>query len=56
VFAYGFERQFVCFFKQGSSSIGLTLYSLDKILNGNIGDVIDALITADTALKLGQEA
>ncbi|MBE6604756.1 MAG: peptide chain release factor 1 [Ruminococcaceae bacterium] len=35
--------------------IGLTLYSLDKILNGNIGDVIDALITADTALKLGQE-
>ena len=36
--------------------IGLTLYSLDKILNGNIGDVIDALITADTALKLGQES
>ena len=35
--------------------IGLTLYSLDKILNGNIGDVIDALITADTALKLQQE-
>ncbi len=35
--------------------IGLTLYSLDKILNGNIGDVIDALITADAALKLQQE-
>ena len=35
--------------------IGLTLYSLDKILNGNIGDVIDALIAADTALKLQQE-
>ncbi|MBQ2757804.1 MAG: peptide chain release factor 1, partial [Clostridia bacterium] len=35
--------------------IGLTLYSLDKILNGNVGDVIDALITADTALKLGRE-
>lgn len=34
--------------------IGLTLYSLDKILNGNIGDVIDALITADTALKMQQ--
>ena len=35
--------------------IGLTLYSLDKILNGNIGDVIDALIAADTALKMQQE-
>ncbi|MBR7112452.1 MAG: peptide chain release factor 1 [Clostridia bacterium] len=35
--------------------IGLTLYSLEKILNGNIGDVIDALIAADTALKLQQE-
>ena len=35
--------------------IGLTLYSLDKILNGNIGDIIDALIAADTALKLQQE-
>ena len=35
--------------------IGLTLYSLEKILNGNIGDIIDALISADTALKLQQE-
>ncbi|MBR2312802.1 MAG: peptide chain release factor 1 [Clostridia bacterium] len=35
--------------------IGLTLYSLDKILNGNISDIIDALIAADTALKLQQE-
>ena len=34
--------------------IGLTLYSLDKILNGNISDIIDALIAADTALKLQQ--
>ena len=32
--------------------IGLTLYSLDNFLNGNIGDMIDALITADTAEKL----
>ncbi|MBQ9801660.1 MAG: peptide chain release factor 1 [Clostridia bacterium] len=36
--------------------IGLTLYSLDKILNGNIGDVIDALIAADTALKMQEQA
>ena len=35
--------------------IGLTLYTLDKILNGNINDVIDALIAADTALKMQQE-
>lgn len=32
--------------------IGLTLYSLENFLNGDIGDMIDALITADTAEKL----
>ena len=32
--------------------IGLTLYSLEGFLNGNIGAMIDALITADTAEKL----
>ncbi len=32
--------------------IGLTLFSLESFLNGNIADMIDALITADTAEKL----
>ena len=32
--------------------IGLTLYSLESFLNGNIGAMVDALITADTAQKL----
>jgi len=32
--------------------IGVTLYSLESFLNGNIGEMIDALITADTAEKL----
>ncbi len=32
--------------------IGLTIYSLESFLNGNIGEMIDALITADTAEKL----
>ena len=32
--------------------IGLTLYSLESFLNGNIADMIDALITADSAEKL----
>ena len=32
--------------------IGLTLYKLEDILNGNIEDIIDALITADQADKL----
>ena len=32
--------------------IGMTLYSLESFLNGNISDMIDALITADTAEKL----
>lgn len=32
--------------------IGLTLYSLDSFVNGNIGPMIDALIAADTAEKL----
>ncbi len=32
--------------------IGLTLYSLENFLNGDINEMIDALITADTAAKL----
>jgi peptide chain release factor 1 len=32
--------------------IGLTLYSLENFLNGNISEMMDALITADTAEKL----
>ena len=32
--------------------IGLTLYRLEDILNGNLEEVIDALITADRAAKL----
>ena len=32
--------------------IGLSLYSLESFLNGDIGGMIDALITADTAEKL----
>ncbi len=36
--------------------IGLTLYSLENFLNGNIGEMIDALITADTAEKLKSSA
>jgi peptide chain release factor 1 len=32
--------------------IGLTIYSLDSFMNGNIGSMIDALITADSAEKL----
>ncbi|MGN1134836.1 MAG: peptide chain release factor 1 [Oscillospiraceae bacterium] len=32
--------------------IGLTIYRLDSILNGNLDEVIDALATADAAAKL----
>jgi len=32
--------------------IGLTLYRLEAILNGDLDEIIDALITADTAEKL----
>ena len=32
--------------------IGLTLYKLDDILNGNLDEVIDALITANRAAQL----
>ena len=35
--------------------IGLTLHSLDTYVNGNIGDMIDALIAADTAERLRGE-
>ncbi|MBQ8062389.1 MAG: peptide chain release factor 1 [Clostridia bacterium] len=49
-------------FPQGRVSdhrIGLTLYKIDTIMNGNLDELIDALITADTAAKLeaaGNEA
>ncbi len=32
--------------------IGLTLYSIDQILDGDLDEIIDALIVADRALKL----
>ena len=32
--------------------IGLTLYKLDKIMNGDIQEIIDACIAADQAKKL----
>ncbi|MEE1064537.1 MAG: peptide chain release factor 1 [Acutalibacteraceae bacterium] len=35
--------------------IGLTLYKIEAILNGDLDDIIDALITADTAEKLKSE-
>ncbi|MBQ6265647.1 MAG: peptide chain release factor 1 [Clostridia bacterium] len=35
--------------------IGLTLYKIDAILNGDLDEIIDALITADTAEKLKAE-
>ncbi len=34
--------------------IGLTLYKLEQFLNGDLDEMIDALITADTAAKLGE--
>ena len=35
--------------------IGVTLYSLEDFLNGNIGSMIDSLIATDTAEKLKAE-
>ena len=46
-------------FPQGRVSdhrIGLTLYKLEQILNGDLDEIIDALITADTAKKLQASA
>lgn len=45
-------------FPQGRVSdhrIGLTLYRIEAIMNGDIDEIIDALITADTAKKLKAE-
>lgn len=36
--------------------IGLTLYHLEDNLNGNLDEVIDALVTADQAEKLAAQA
>ena len=35
--------------------IGLTLYQIDQIMDGDLDEIIDALITADQALKLSAE-
>lgn len=35
--------------------IGLTLYRLDYVLNGNLDEFVDALITADRAAKLAEQ-
>ncbi|MCH5191592.1 MAG: peptide chain release factor 1 [Oscillospiraceae bacterium] len=46
-------------FPQGRVSdhrIGLTLYKIDQIMNGDLDEIIDALITADTAEKLKAES
>jgi peptide chain release factor 1 len=32
--------------------IGLTLYRLDAVLNGDLDEIVDALITADRAAQL----
>ena len=34
--------------------INLTLYMLEKIMNGDIGEIIDACIAADRAAKLSK--
>jgi len=35
--------------------VGLTLYRLDAVMNGDIDEIIDALVTADQAARLEQE-
>ena len=35
--------------------INLTLYKIDAIVNGDLDEIIDALVTADTAEKLKSE-
>ena len=32
--------------------IGLTLYKIDQILNGDLDELIDAIVTADQAQRL----
>ena len=43
------------FFPQGRVTdhrIGLTIYKLDKVMNGDIQEILDACISADQAAKL----
>jgi peptide chain release factor 1 len=35
--------------------IGLTIYRLEQVLNGNLDEVIDALATADQAARLASQ-
>ena len=36
--------------------IGLTLYKIDSIMDGDLTELIDALVTADQAEKLRQQS
>ena len=52
------ERMRTYNFPQGRVSdhrIGLTLYKIEAIMNGDLDEIIDALVTADTAEKLKAE-
>ena len=35
--------------------IGLTVYRIDAVMNGDLDEIIDALVTADQAERLRQE-
>ena len=35
--------------------IGLTLYKLDAVMNGDLDEIIDGLVTADQAARLEKE-
>ena len=35
--------------------VGLTLYKLDAVMNGDLDEILDALITADQAERLERE-
>ena len=35
--------------------IGLTLYKIDAVMNGDLDEIIDALVTADQAERLKEE-
>jgi peptide chain release factor 1 len=34
--------------------IGLTLYRLDRVMAGDLGEIVDALVAADQAAKLAE--
>ena len=49
-----YREAYALYLTAGEHRIGLTLYSIDKVLNGDLDPLLDPIIAADQAAKLAE--